>query len=299
MATKNKTEFKNIWSNIKTRCNNKNRVTSKFYIGKGITYDPKWELFSGFQEDMEQEYLVAKQKHGDMKLSIERLDNDGNYCKENCTFIPWKWQYMNRGGKQVGFSDFIATEIYGNVSYYSDNLSQFCREKELDERAVQRCLSNERNKHHGFTFSYLYREKPERVVKRTEYITRFRNIYKNRKYHHRFFGQMCDEWFDNFSSFEEDMFESFVQKCKEIGEKNVYLCLINKDGSICKDNCFWGDSIDNGKHKARKIVAEREGEILNFKSLKDAMSHFGISKFILNKSLENNIPYDGFTMRYL
>lgn len=39
-------------------------------------YDKKWENFIGFWEDMNIGYSNL--------LSIDRIDNNGNYCKENC-----------------------------------------------------------------------------------------------------------------------------------------------------------------------------------------------------------------------
>ena len=65
-----------IWRGIKDRCRNSNWASYKSYGGRGITVCDKWLKFSGFMEDMSSTY-----KDG---LSIDRINNNGNYCKENC-----------------------------------------------------------------------------------------------------------------------------------------------------------------------------------------------------------------------
>lgn len=66
----------NIWSNMRARCNNPKNVGYYLYGGRGITYDPKWETFEGFWEDMEDGYEDS--------LSLDRIDNNKGYYKSNC-----------------------------------------------------------------------------------------------------------------------------------------------------------------------------------------------------------------------
>jgi len=73
------------WCGIKERCNN---VENENYGGRGIKYDAKWENFEGFFEDMGPTY-----KKG---LSIDRIDSNGDYCKDNCRWADAQMQGANR-----------------------------------------------------------------------------------------------------------------------------------------------------------------------------------------------------------
>jgi hypothetical protein len=66
----------NSWANMKQRCNNPHNHKYKDYGGKGITYDPRWELFINFLEDM------GERPKG---TTLDRYPNKtGDYCKDNC-----------------------------------------------------------------------------------------------------------------------------------------------------------------------------------------------------------------------
>lgn len=90
------TQFYRIWLNMKNRCNNKNDNNYKYYGGRGIIHDPKWNNFKNFFKDMYFKYLYAIKQLGVKKPSIERLNVNDNYCFENCCFIERKDQSKNR-----------------------------------------------------------------------------------------------------------------------------------------------------------------------------------------------------------
>ena len=90
------TKFYKTWQHLKERCNNPNNNDYKYYGGRGIKYNPKWNDFLKFKEDMYFKYLYAKKQLKIKKLSIERINVNGNYYKENCCFIELKDQSKNR-----------------------------------------------------------------------------------------------------------------------------------------------------------------------------------------------------------
>lgn len=73
-----------IWAEMKARCTN---FYDKDYGGRGIKYDPKWETFEGFWEDMEEGYSDT--------LSIDRINVNGNYEKLNCRWATSEQQANN------------------------------------------------------------------------------------------------------------------------------------------------------------------------------------------------------------
>ena len=77
-----------IWQGMKTRCDNRNAKKYHLYGGKGIKYCDKWRTFEGFWDDMGGSY-----KDG---LTLDRLDNNVNYCKENCR---WGSYYIQNNNK--------------------------------------------------------------------------------------------------------------------------------------------------------------------------------------------------------
>lgn len=95
---KNSTEFKlyKTWSGFKQRCfNSKNKSYSR-YGGRGITVSKKWMNFDYFKEDMLQSYIEHLEKFGSKNTSLDRIDNNGNYCKKNCKWSTNEEQQNNR-----------------------------------------------------------------------------------------------------------------------------------------------------------------------------------------------------------
>jgi len=79
------------WADMKRRCRNNNTHNYGLYGGRGIHYCKEWEDFVSFWEDMREGYSD--------KLTLDRIDNDGGYCKENCKWSSAKEQARNRRKK--------------------------------------------------------------------------------------------------------------------------------------------------------------------------------------------------------
>ena len=78
----------NIWHVMKQRCGNPNNPNYKYYGGKGVKVCEEWEDFAKFAEwaNANGYYEQGKVPHS-QKLSIDRIDSNGDYCPDNCQWI--------------------------------------------------------------------------------------------------------------------------------------------------------------------------------------------------------------------
>jgi len=84
-----KTSLYNIWVGMRDRCGNRNSKAWKHYGGRGISVCDSWRVsFEAFSLDMGPSYSQG--------MTIERVNNDVGYSKENCVWIPREDQNKNK-----------------------------------------------------------------------------------------------------------------------------------------------------------------------------------------------------------
>ncbi len=90
------TNFYNIWGNMKQRCYNPNNPKYKDYGARGITICNEWvDNFEKFCDDMYDSYLDHIKIFGEAGTSIDRIDNNRLYCKDNCRWATTSEQQNN------------------------------------------------------------------------------------------------------------------------------------------------------------------------------------------------------------
>lgn len=83
------------WSGMRQRCNNPNSASYSRYGGRGISVCDEWDKdFFAFER-------WAKENGAKKGLTIDRIDNDGNYCPENCRWVDLFTQANNKNSNRV------------------------------------------------------------------------------------------------------------------------------------------------------------------------------------------------------
>lgn len=77
-----------IWCSMKSRCTNPQTNGYEIYGGRGITVCSEWQNFTPF-------YEWAKNNGYDDKMTIDRINKDGNYEPKNCRWVSRERQMRN------------------------------------------------------------------------------------------------------------------------------------------------------------------------------------------------------------
>lgn len=120
-----------VWTGLRTRCNNPRNTYFRYYGGRGITYTKEWESFESFRDWA----LASGYEEG---LSIERIDVDGNYCPENCTWISLGDQQKNKTNAVLIIKDGETHSVaeWARITGLTDSVIRHRMERHTDPNII-------------------------------------------------------------------------------------------------------------------------------------------------------------------
>lgn len=127
-----------VWKSMISRCHNQRDKSFVSYGERGIQVCEPWRSsFDRFLEDM------GRRPDGARRMTIERIDNDGNYEPSNCRWATYSEQNSNRRASTVLVVTDCSRCFSETQKQYLDTIARL--EPRAAVKAVARALSKRPN----------------------------------------------------------------------------------------------------------------------------------------------------------
>lgn len=120
-----RTSFHTAYWNMVYRCTKKSNKSWGVYGGRGIKC--LWKSFEEFYLDMFSSYKEHVDKHGEKETTLDRVDNNKSYYKENCRWATHREQSRHK-----------RTIRYLTYRGKTQSMADWSRELKLDIRIISR-----------------------------------------------------------------------------------------------------------------------------------------------------------------
>lgn len=233
-----------IWRNMQDRCYNEKNIRYEHYGKKGIivcdewrnSYEvfETWALANGYSDD----------------LSIDRINNDGNYCPENC-----RWATVVEQANNKSINRYI--EINGETK----TLAQWCRQYHIKPSLVRirvDILKWDIIK----ALSIPPKESEAKIVSprarlRGIWSKMLKRCFDSASYQYPRYGgrgiKVCNEWKDNFQAFYDWAVNNGYQNDLSIDR-------VDNNGNYEPSNCRWITSKEQNNNRENSIFITKDGK---------------------------------------
>ena len=145
-----------IYQDMKRRCNIKKHHAYKYYGGRGIKVCDEWK------NDFMSFYNWAINNGYKEGLSIDRIDNNGNYEPNNCRWTTMKEQSNNRRKVDISFEKnpkarkVVKLDLLGNYICTYNCIKEAMIDNNIDllSSAISACCKNKLKSSYGYKWKY-------------------------------------------------------------------------------------------------------------------------------------------------
>lgn len=125
-----------VWEDMKSRCSGNGDLNhKKNYYNRGIRVCDEWEKFENFYNwAIENGYKEDLYESGRNKVTIDRINNDGNYEPSNCRFITHQENQYNK-----------RTTIYVDYNGNKENLLELSNHIHLNKKTLYTRIKRGKN----------------------------------------------------------------------------------------------------------------------------------------------------------
>lgn len=139
--------FYQIWSDMRKRTTNPNSNEWNNYGGRGISSED-YKYFIDFYDDFYNSYCQHKEKYGEKDTTIDRINPNKNYTKDN---IRWATRVEQQNNTRDQLRIFVGISPNGEKVEFN-NIKQFSEKYNLPKENVSAVIRGVDKTCKGWTF---------------------------------------------------------------------------------------------------------------------------------------------------